>query len=331
MSGKQRDEDDAERMLGAASGMRGRFGPDDADDALLVEAADWLVRLMSRTATNDDAEQLAAWRAQSAAHDAAFREVAGVRSYAVVASSTKKPMSRRALLSAGGGGALALVAGLGLARPPLGLWPSYAELTADHRTPVGGRLAIRPTRGVEVELSSRTAVSLIDDGHGVRLIAGETYVEAAQQSRDFTVEAGRLRITARDAEFNVQALSSRERVACVRGELRCQVGDRSTTLAANQALSLSSDGSMQHSTVDAAKESAWRKGLLVFEGTPLAEVVDQINLHRSGRVVLTDSSLESVPLNAVFHIAQIENAVPQIEQLLNIRARHVAGGVVLLG
>jgi transmembrane sensor len=331
MSGKQRDEDDAGRMLGAASAMRGRFGPDEADDHLLVEAADWLVRLMSRTATSDDAEQLAAWRAQSPAHDAAFREVAGVRDYAVVAGSTKKPMSRRALLSAGGGGALALVTGIGLARPPLGLWPSYAELTADHRTSVGGRLAIRPTAGVAVELSSRTAVSLTDDGHGIRLIAGETYVAAARQGRDFTVEAGRLRIAARDAEFNVQALRSQERVACVRGELRCHAGGQMTTLAANQAVSLSSDGAIRRSAVDAVKESAWRKGLLVFEGTPLAEVVDQINLHRSGRIVLTNSSLENVPLNAVFHIAQIENAVPQIEQLLNIHARHVAGGVVLLG
>lgn len=309
--------------------MTDRFAIED--DRLLVEAADWLVQLTSRTATDEDAERLAAWRAQSPAHDAAFREVAGVRSYAFVASTTKRPVSRRAVLAAGGSGAFALLLGVGVAQPPLGLWPSYAELTADHRTSVGGRLAMRPTAGVDVELSSRTAASLIDRGHGIRLIAGEAYVEAARLSRDFAVELGRLRITARDAEFNVQAFGNHKRVACVRGTLRCDSGSGATSLGSNEALTLVADGSVQRSSVDATKLSAWRRGLLVFEGTPLADVVEQINLYRSGRIVLTNSSLGRLPLNAVFHLAQIENSVAQIEQLLNVRARQIAGGVVLIG
>ncbi len=302
-----------------------------ADERLLEEAADWLVGLVSGSATDEDAEGLARWRAQSAAHDAAFREIAGVRDYAVVIAHTKKPMSRRALLSAGGGGALALLAGISLARPPLGLWPSYAELMADHRTPIGGRLAIHPVAGVDVELSSRTAVSLIEGGHGIHLIAGESYVAASRSAGIFTVETDSMRISVRDAEFNVQALANHERVACVRGEVRCDIGGRVTTLAANQALSRGSEGTVRRNAVDAIKESAWRRGLLIFEGTPLTEVVDQINLYRAGRIVLTDSSLGRLPLNAVFHIAQIDNSIAQIEQLVNVRARYVAGGIVLLG
>lgn len=331
MSKEIEDGNGAGRMVGATAGMTGRAAAEDADEDLLVQAADWLVQLTSGAATDEDAARLAAWRATSPAHEAAFREVAGVRSYAVVASSTKKPVSRRAVLSAGGGGALALLAGFGLARPPLGLWPSYAELMADHRTPVGGRLALRPTEGVDVELSSRTAVSLIDGGQGIRLIAGESYVAAASPPRDFTVETDRMRIMARQAEFNVQALGQFERVTCVTGELRCATPVGATLLGANQALTLEADGRPRRSAVDAAKESAWRRGLLIFEGTPLAEVVEQINLYRPGRIVLTDSSLGQLPLNAVFHTAQIENSVSQIEQLLNLRARHLAGGVVLLG
>lgn len=311
--------------------MTNRLASEDADEDLLVQAADWLVQLTSRTATEEDAARLAAWRATSPAHEAAFREVAGVRSYAVVASSTKKPVNRRAVLSTGGGGVLALLVGVGLARPPFGLWPSYTELTADHRTPVGGRLAFRPTEGVDVELSSRTAVSLIDGGRGMRLITGESYVAAASLPREFAVETRRMRITARDAEFNVQALGPHERVTCVTGELRCTAGGGATLLSANEALSLDTDGRARRTATDATKESAWRRGLLIFEGTPLAEVVEQINLYRPGRIVLTDSSLGQLPLNAVFHTAQIENSVAQIEQLLNLRARHLAGGVVLLG
>lgn len=61
------------------------------EDSLLAEAADWLVCLISGEATEDDAARLAAWRATSSAHEAAFRDIAGVRSYAFVASKSKKP------------------------------------------------------------------------------------------------------------------------------------------------------------------------------------------------------------------------------------------------
>lgn len=331
MSGKRPDGSKSGRMDGPASAMNGQSTLTDMDEGLLEEAADWLVQLMSRSATGADAERLAEWRAQSAAHDAAFREVAGVRSYAVVAGSTRKPVSRRTVLSAGGGGAMAALVGFGLARPPLGLWPSYAELMADHRTPVGGRFAFRPIAGVAVEMSSRTSVSLTSDGHGIRLIVGETYVAATGQRSDFEVESSGVRIAVRDAEFNLQALDSQTRVSCVRGQLQCRVGESATALTVDQALTIGPDGSARRSRVDAAKESAWRRGLLVFEGTPLATVVDQINLHRPGRIVLTDRRLSRLPLNAVFHTAQIENSVAQIEQLLNLKARYIAGGVVLLG
>lgn len=330
MNGGQSDENGGEHMAGAASTMTTGSGA-VPDERLIEEAADWVVGLVSGTATDEDAERLAWWRAQSPSHEAAFREVADVRSYALVAAHTKRPVNRRALLSAGGGGALALLLGVGVARPPLGLWPSYAELMADHRTSVGGRLEIHPVAGVDVELSSRTAVSLIDGGRGIRLVSGESYVASKRAAGVFKVETASVRIRAQDAEFNVQALTSHERVACVRGEVRCEVGGRLSTLAANQALSIGSDGVTRRNAVDAAKESSWRKGLLVFEGTPLAAVVDQINLYRTGRIVLTDPALGRVPLNAVFHISQIENSVAQIEQLVNVRARYVAGGVVLLG
>ncbi|MET0247594.1 MAG: DUF4880 domain-containing protein [Sphingomonas sp.] len=327
MSRKRTDDDAAQHVPGTAAKVSGVVA--SQDDRLLEEAADWLVRMISGSATADDADRLAKWRAQSTAHEAAFREVAGVRSYADIASRTRKPVDRRAILSAGGG-ALAVLIGIGVARPPLGLWPSYGELMADHRTPVGGRLALHPVAGVDVELSSRTAVSLIDNGRGIRLIAGETYVAARPSDGMFSVQTDRMRVDGQDAEFNVQVLVNRQRVSCVKGTVRCDTGGRVTTLTANQAMTSGPDGTRQM-TVDAAKESAWRRGLLIFDGTPLAEVVEQINLYRPGRIILTDPALQEIPLNAVFHIANIDNSVTQIEQLANVRARYMAGGVVLLG
>ncbi|WP_341021130.1 FecR family protein [Brevundimonas diminuta] len=307
----------------------------DDDDALLVEAADWLVCLTSGEATEDDAARLAEWRAASPAHEDAFREIAGVRDYARVASTTKKPamVSRRAVLG-GSTGALAVLATFGLVRPPLGLWPSFAELTADHRTAIGERFAFAPVAGVKVEMNSRTAVSLIaasGDGHqGISLVTGEAFITAATLSEPFQVVAGRMRARASTARFNVQMLAGGVRAACVSGEVACSGGGASVLLRANEQVTFAQDGTASRVRVDGRKATAWRQGLLVFEGAPLADVVDQINLYRSGRIVLTNNAIGSLPVNAVFHTNRIDDAVPQIEQLLNLRVRHLTGGVVLM-
>lgn len=307
---------------------------EDADD-LLVEAADWLVCLTSGAATDDDAARLAAWRAASPAHEAAFREIAGVRNYAVAAKHNKKPplVSRRAVLAGGGTAAVAALT-LGVARPPLGLWPSFAELTADHRTAIGQRFAFAPVSGVKVEMNSRTAISLLDatrDGaNGISLVIGEAFITAEERGTPFRVKAGPVEASTRRASFNVQRLDGGVRIACVDGEVTCRGGDRPLMLRANEQVFVAADGGARRSEIDGAKATAWRRGLLIFEGASLAEVVDQINLYRSGKIVLANTALGGLEVNAIFHTNRIEEAVPQIEQLLNLRARHLAGGVVVM-
>lgn len=307
---------------------------DDADD-LLVEAADWLVCLTTGAATDEDAARLAAWRATSPAHEEAFREIASVRSYAAVAKHHKKPamVSRRAVLAGGGTAAVAAMT-FGIANPPLGLWPSFAELTADHRTAVGERYAFAPMSGVKVEMNSRTALSLIDaagqGAGGVSLVTGETFVTAEGLGQAFRVKAGAVNASTRSAQFNVQRFDGGVRLSCVTGAVECTGADRPILLRANEQVFVASNGTTQQSTIDGDKATAWRRGLLIFEGAALAEVVDQINLYRSGKIVLASSSLGGLEVNAVFHTNRIEEAVPQIEQLLNLRARYLAGGVVLM-
>lgn len=300
-------------------------------DALLAEAADWLVCLTSGEATEEDAARLAIWRTTSPAHEAAFRDIAGVRSYAVVANKTRKPpvIGRRAVLAGGTGAALAAVM-VGVARPPLGLWPSLAELTADHRTAVGERYAFAPVAGVKVEMNSRTALSLIDGDGGIDLLTGEAFVTASRLGRPFRIDSGKLRASTLGAQLNVQTLADGVRVTCVSGSVDCGGGDQPVRLRANEQAIITSNGRALRNGIDGQKAAAWRQGLLIFEGAPLAEVIDQINLYRSGRIVLINSAIGALPVNAIFHTDRIEDAVSQIAQLLNLRARHLAGGVVLI-
>lgn len=308
--------------------MSAALDPGTIEDRLLIEAADWMVLLMSREMSDADATRLVQWRAQSSAHDAAFREIAGVSDYARAAQQHGKPVDRRAIL-AGGGVALAAAFGFGIARPPLGLWPSYAELAADHRTPKGGRLAWQPAQGVQVELSSRTAASMIGDGTGLRLVHGEGYLSTALNAAAFLVEMGAFTLSAQGASFNLQALDTLQRVSCVHGTVHCAIGDQRIALHAGQELKRAADGTLHRATANRTNAAAWRRGMLVFEGSPLADVIDQLNLYTSRRILLRNASASTTPLSAVFHLESIDAAVRQIGTLLGLKVRDLAGLVVL--
>ena len=106
--------------------------------------------------TVQDGEAFKAWRGQSPAHQRAWaqasrawRELGGVvQAYAAERPPRRaRTAGRRRHSRPGGAGcwpaapAFASLAAVGLLRPPLGLWPSYAEMQADYRTATGEQRA----------------------------------------------------------------------------------------------------------------------------------------------------------------------------------------------
>jgi transmembrane sensor len=120
-------------------------------------------------------------------------------------------------------------------------------------------------------------------------------------------------------------------VTCIAGEAICSTGSSSLTAAANEQIAIRSDGGSHKSPVDAALVTAWRQDLLIFNNTPLRQVVAEINRYRPGRIILTDPKVASMPINGVFHAAHIENTVAQIRKLLGVHTTRLPGGVVLMG
>lgn len=304
---------------------------EDRKDRLLIEAAEWLIQISSGEATRDDAEELARWRAQSTDHDDAFRKVASIHTLTRAMIDDKGPVLDRRAVLAGGSVLAAVVGAFGIVRPPLSLWPSLAELMADHRTAAGERYAFKPVAGVEVEMNSRTSLSLADAGRGITLITGEAFVSAHLPNGLFSVETAAGKMTTRSAAFNVRSLNGIVTVACTEGSVDCQLSGAREQIRAGEQLAVSASGDLSRSRIDPGKMAAWRQGLLIFEGTPLADVVEQINLYRPGRIMLTDAALGRRPVNGVFHTNRIENTVAQIQQALGLQIRHLPGGVLLMG
>jgi transmembrane sensor len=326
----------------------------DDHDVLLNEALDWVARLKSGAPTRADVDALQRWRAQSLAHEEAFRKAVRIFRNAGIAAgeladrpeavdaaqilqklpSRKLPpkmFARRAFL----GGAMAAAAvGYLIVRPPLGLWPSLEELSADYRTGKGEQRKIVVSAEVSLELNTQTSIALrsAPDETRIELISGEASVTATRASpKPFVMLAANGRIQAKQADFNARCLDGNVRVTCLNGTVDVAQAGKVVQLRAGEQVSYSPGGIETSVSVDATQVAAWQSGLLIFRDQALADVVDEVNRYRSGKIIITNADLKHRVVNGTFQISKLGDFVLQVQQLFGAQARSLPGGVVLLG
>ncbi|WP_398479530.1 FecR family protein [Tardiphaga sp.] len=303
------------------------------------EAHAWVRRLTSGEATGADADALREWCRRSSAHASAFSSASRLWRAVEPASGMldeaqrddlrhrSRRIARRAFI---GGAMAASTGGLLLAKPPLGLWPSYSELRADFRTGTGERRAISVADGVAVEMNARTSLSVT--GSVVRLISGEASFSASEKRAghlDVLADSGTTSMT--DARFDIRRAGGEVRVTCYANEVRIAHPSGAIVLGARQQVSYSADAIVEAVSIDPAVASAWQRGLMIFDMTPLHEVIDDLNRYRAGHIVLLDRNLARSPVNGRFRIDRPDDALSQIELAFGIRRRTLPGGLVLLG
>ena len=323
-------------------------------DPLRKEAVGWVRRLTSGAATMADADELRQWRDKSPEHAAAFAAASLLWRDLGKAGETLRrrdtgsrlqdnaarrigPMSRRAFV---GGGLVAASVAAGVyvaARPPLELWPSLTELSADYRTGAGEQRNVAVSDNVSIRLNTRTSIarqSSDEGGERLKLIAGEASFATARQGRTLIVEAADSEMTATAARFDVRYLQHDDGASvcatCLRGELRVARGGDRATVMAGQQLRYDAQGEMQVRSVDIDVMSAWHDGVLIFRATPLSEVVTEVNRYRAGRIIVTSAALGRAPVSGRFRISRLDDILTQIEQAFGARMRALPGGIVLL-
>jgi transmembrane sensor len=314
-------------------------------DALLDEALDWVVKLKTGEPTRQDIEALQRWRGQSAAHEAAFKEAARLFRHAGIAArelagaavddaegiQRRIMPGRRAFM---GGAIAAATAGYLVVRPPLGLWPSLVELSADYRTGKGEHRKIAVTSGVSVELNTQTSIALreVQNETRLELISGEASVVAAGNSaKPFVMLAATGRIAALQADFNARCLDDVVAVTCLDGTVDVVHNGKTVRLGKAEQVSYSPRGMEASVSADSDQVTAWQAGLLIFRDQPLADVVDEVNRYRPGKIIITNADLKRRLVNGTFQISKLDGFVPQVQQLFGAQVRSLLGGVVLLG
>jgi len=307
------------------------------------EAHDWLTRFAAGNASAADLAAFEQWSARDAAHAEAFSRAC--RLWQQVGPASKimagadaptrgARMGRRAFIS-GALAASAVAATYLAAQPPLGLWPSLAELAADYRTGPGEQRKIALAGGPSIELNTRTSIALRSSAAGaerIELVGGEAAVATRpEMRRAIEIIASDGHVTATEAAFNIRYEHDVVCTTCVGGGLEVARRDRSAKLRPGEQIVYDATGLGPVRAVDPAIVTAWKDGMLVFESTPLVEAVAEINRYRSGRIIVTNTALGRRLFNARFQIANVGGVVAQIQQVFGTSVTILPGGIVLLG
>lgn len=318
---------------------------DDEQERLEQQAVAWVVRLTAGDATESDRRAIEAWRHLSSAHDQAFQKVerlwVGVeplnqqlsaaeewvtpRSTAVRILFAEKTMNRqgrrRPWIRWG-----AVAASIGVLVVTLTLTSgALPPLWADARTGTGEQLTLPLNDGSQILLNTQAAVSIhySEDTRRVDLLAGEAAFRVAKDAtRAFVVHTREGQVRAVGTEFIVHDTEKAVIVTVTEGvvdvsALGAHVAPP-TRVHAGQRLQFSSSGVSQVEPVDIHAVTAWQRGKLIFEATPLTMVVAELNRYRPGRVVLLSDSLGHHRVSAVFDLDRLDTAVTTIEQSLPV-------------
>jgi transmembrane sensor len=245
----------------------------------------------------------------------------------------RRVIGRRAVL----GGAIATaVASYAVINPPLGMWPSLAELAGDYRTGHGEQRQVTLPHQVSVTLNTQTSIALDARDAAVdrvELINGEAaFATPPGAERSLVVLAAGVTATASNARFNVRRLAEASvvRVTCLDGQVRIERGGEVRQLQRGEQIRCNPRGFESIATVDPEIEAAWQRGIVIFQATPLDEVVEEINRYRRGRIVLINRALAHKAVSGRFRIDRLNDILVQLEQAFGARVRPLPGGIALL-
>lgn len=314
-------------------------------DHLQQQALEWLVVMTSGAVDQNLQTQFEHWLTADPLHAEAYREAEALwqqlgqlADYPPFQSSLNQPAAPRPVrrsLRRWPRHSLAIAACSALFLLLAAPWLSV-QLQADYRTGSGETKTLPLADGSVVYLNTNSAIALDDraDRRGIRLLQGEAeFVVKKDPVRPFVVSVGDETIKALGTDFIVRCESQQLTVTMLESRVEIKIPEQAETLILNPGEQLRHHHGSHFEDkvlVDTQKVSAWRRGKLIFESTPLKTVIAELNRYRSGQVILLSDDLAQLPVSGVFDIQHLDRLLGVIEQSLAVKSIRVSEQLTLI-
>lgn len=227
---------------------------------------------------------------------------------------------------------------LGVAMAVLGfacglIWLDPAYRTEQFSSAIGKHESIQLADGSHVTLdaASRIRVSWHLRSRQVELQQGQALFSVAPAVyRPFLTIAGATRITVVGTRYNVNRSQQDVRVTVEEGRVDVGGSEADIRLHAGDQILVRNGRLGMPVRIDASASSAWTNGRLVFDRTPLREVLEVVQRHRSGSVIIQDQSLNELPVSGAFDSNRLEGMLTLLPKILPVELSRDADGTLYL-
>lgn len=285
-----------------------------------VRATEFLERREFDTWSEQDQAELDAWLSQSKAHCAAFwrLEAAWERTHRLAALKPERvaigrsaertqnaPPWLRMAAGAAAIGIVGVIAGLAM------MWPRDAV----YETPVGGRERVTLADGSQIELNTDTVLRarITAQSRSATLVRGEAYFRIRHDAdHPFVVTAGARRITDLGTTFTVRNDAGEVRVALFEGKARFESaedaqGKHIMLTPGDQVIATAEHVELSHDKPQVlATDLGWRRGVVIFKRTTLAEVAAEFNRYNEIKLVIADPQTARLTVGGTFPANNVE-------------------------
>ncbi|WP_199032005.1 FecR family protein [Ralstonia sp. ASV6] len=212
------------------------------------------------------------------------------------------------------------------------LWADPAWHTQRYTTAAGERRHLTLPDGSDLTLATRTVAEV--EWHlrsrQVRLVDGEALFDVAHSAwRPFVVRAGETTVRVVGTAFNVRRADPRVTVTVLRGRVHVEDASGDAMLLTARQAAESFNGTLTaRAAPDPGAAIAWKDGKLMFDRTPLAQAVADINRYRATPAVLTDPALGRLQISGVFDSARTDALLDLLPSILPVAIRREANDTV---
>lgn len=204
-----------------------------------------------------------------------------------------------------------------------------------YATELGGHETLALADGTKIELNTNTVVRVLLDrkSRSVQIEKGEAFFDVKHDaSRPFTVTAGNARIVDLGTQFAVRRNDGRLRVTLVEGRAELSVANSKPQqlLPGDIALATAKSVSVTRKQVYSVdRELSWRRGVLIFDNTTLADVAAQFNRYNRTKLVLTNEVVGKITVGGTFATNDVAAFARVARGVLGLRVEQKDGAILV--
>lgn len=209
-----------------------------------------------------------------------------------------------------------------------------------YETAVGEQRVVVLADGSRVHLNTATRLNVkySDQKRDIILLTGEAFFDVAKDAdRPFEVAAGKGLVRAVGTHFYVRSEKGQVQVTVTEGKVEVgslqsfDEGTERPNLVAGQQLDYGADGVISPvRKMETNRAIAWRSGKINFSGTPLIEVLAEINRYSRTPIIIGDEKLKDYKVSGAFKIDEIETLIDGLEYAFPIIALRQDGKIILV-